>query len=495
MSPPPPTVVKDAKASLIKGALWSLGMRWSIKGIGLLSTFIMARFLAPQDYGVVALAFLVVGLVDAFLNAGSNQALVRIGNPNHDQINSAWTLRAIQGVLMAIALIALAPLSAQYFHEPRVQNVLWIVAAGMAFMGFSNIGMALAYRDLQFGVEYRSAVTTKLTAALVTLATALYFGDYRALVSGILAGYVCEFILSYRLHPYRPRWCTSRIPEIWAISKWLLTAGIGNFVLRRTDQIVAGRVGTTREYGLFTVGADIGQIPTGELGPTLTRPLFPILASMQGDLERAKSATLRTLSTVNAVTIPLGFGLAAVSQEATLVLLGAQWVEAAPFVAGFTMIGVVQYLTGPLTTLLNVVGHVKVQSKIIWLEFVAFVLLAVALTPEYKLIGLIVARLISGLLHAFMVIFASSRHLHLPMRSALLTYLRPLAGSVAMYFMLTSFIVSSIAPIELAIKVVLGGIFYVAWILITWMLAGKPDGIETMGVSLLGRVLSKWRTQ
>ena len=495
MSPPAPAVVKDAKASLIKGALWSLGMRWSIKMIGLLSTFIMARFLAPQDYGVVALAFLVVGLVDAFLNAGCNQALVRIGNPDHDQINSAWTLRALQGVLMATVLMALAPFSAQYFHEPRVQNVLWVVSAGVAVMGFSNIGMALAYRDLQFGVEYRSAVTTKLISALVTLVTALYFRDYRALVCGVLAGYVSEFILSYRLHPYRPRWCTSRIPEIWAISKWLLTTGIGNFVLRRTDQIVAGRVGTTREYGLFTVGADIGQIPTGELGPTLTRPLFPILASMQGDLERAKSATLRTLSTVNTVTIPLGFGLAAVSNEATLVLLGTQWLEAAPFVAGFTMIGVVQYLTGPLTTLLNVVGHVKVQSKIIWLEFVAFALLAVALTPEYKLIGLIAARLISGLLHALMVIVATRRYLHLPMRSALMTYLRPVVGSVAMYFTLTSFSVSSIAPIELAIKVVLGGVFYVAWILITWALAGKPDGIETMGVSLLDRVLSKWRTQ
>ncbi|MGE0112826.1 lipopolysaccharide biosynthesis protein [Aquabacterium sp.] len=495
MSPPPPTVVKDAKASLIKGALWSLGMRWSIKGIGLLSTFIMARFLAPQDYGVVALAFLVVGLVDAFLNAGSNQALVRIGNPNHDQINSAWTLRAMQGVLMAVVLTALAPLAAQYFHEPRVQNVLWIVAAGMAFMGFSNIGMALAYRDLQFGVEYRAAVTAKLSSALVTLATALYFGDYRALVCGILAGYVCEFVLSYRLHPYRPRWCTSRIPEIWAISKWLLTAGIGNFVLRRTDQIVAGRVGTTREYGLFTVGADIGQIPTGELGPTLTRPLFPILASMQGDLERAKSATLRTLSTVNSVTIPLGFGLAAVSAEATLVLLGAQWREAAPFVAGFAMIGVVQYLTGPLTTLMNVVGHVKVHSKVIWMEFAAFALLAAALTPEYELIGLIVARLISGLLHALMVIAATHKYLQLPAGTALLTYLRPVLGSVAMYVMLTSFSVSSIAPIELMTKVILGGGFYVTWMLSTWALAGKPDGIETMATSLLTRVLAKWRTQ
>lgn len=495
MSPPPPAAVKDAKASLIKGALWSLGMRWSIKMIGLLSTFIMARFLAPQDYGVVALAFLVVGLVEAFLNAGCNEALVRIGNPNHAQINSAWTLRALQGLLMAIVLAALAPFAAQYFHEPRVQNVLWIVAAGMAFMGFSNIGMALAYRDLQFGVEYRSAVTTKLVSALVTLATALYFGDYRALVCGIMAGYVCEFVLSYQLHPYRPRWRTSHIPEIWAISKWLLTAGIGNFVLRRTDQIVAGRVGTTREYGLYTVGADIGQLPTGELGPTLTRPLFPILTSMKDDLERAKSATLRTLSTVNAVTIPLGFGLAAASHDATLVLLGQQWQEAAPFVAGFAMIGVVQYLTGPLSTLMNVVGHVKVHSKVIWLEFFAFALLAAALTPEYKLMGLVVARLLSGLLHALMVVVSTKQYLALPMRASLSTYVRPVVGSVAMYVMLTSFSVSSIAPIELMAKVILGGVFYVAWMLSTWIVAGKPDGLETMATGLLSRVMSKWRTQ
>lgn len=489
-----PAPVEDPKASLIKGAIWALGMRWSVKGIGLLSTFILARFLAPQDYGVVALAFLVVGLVDAFLNAGSNQALVRIGNPDTDQINSAWTLRAMQGVVMALVLAVLAPFAAQYFTEPRVQNVLWIVAGGMAFMGFSNIGMALAYRDLQFGVEYRSAVFTKIISVAFTLGTALYFRDYRALVCGIMAGYVCEFFLSYRLHAYRPKWCISRIPEIWQISKWLLTTGIGNFVLKRTDQIIAGKIGNTQEYGLFTVGADIGQLPTGELGPTLTRPLFPILASMQSDWERAKSATLRTLSTVNAITIPMGFGLAAVSQEATRVLLGPQWLEAAPFVAGFAMIGVVQYLTGPLNTLMNVAGHVKVQSKIVWLEFVVFALLALALTPTYKLIGLMLARLLSGLVHAFLVIFATRKHMHLPVQQSLMTYVRPLIGSLLMYALLTSFNVSHIAGIELTVKVVIGGVFYTCWILGTWVLVHKPDGIETMILATITRVLGRWRT-
>lgn len=489
-----PAPVEDPKASLVQGALWALGMRWSVKGIGLLSTFILARFLAPQDYGVVALAFLVVGLVDAFLNAGSNQALVRIGNPDTEQINSAWTLRAIQGIVMAVVLAVLAPFAAQYFTEPRVQNVLWIVAGGMAFMGFSNIGMALAYRDLQFGVEYRSAVITKITSVVFTLATALYFGDYRALVCGILAGYVCEFILSYRLHAYRPSWCLSRIPEIWQISKWLLITGIGNFVLKRTDQIIAGRIGNTREYGLFTVGADIGQLPTGELGPTLTRPLFPILASMQSDWERAKSATLRTLSTVNAITIPMGFGLAAVSQETTRVLLGPQWLEAAPFVAGFAMIGVVQYLTGPLNTLMNVAGYVKVQSKIVWFEFVVFSLLALALTPTYKLIGLMMARLLSGLVHAMLVIFATQKHMQLPARRSSATYVRPLTGSLLMYALLTSFTFSHVAGIELTMKVIVGGVFYTSWLLGTWVLARKPDGIEPMIVATIARLLARGKT-
>ena len=489
-----PAPVDDPKASLVKGALWALGMRWSVKGIGLLSTFILARFLAPQDYGVVALAFLVVGLVEAFLNAGSNQALVRIGNPNIAQINSAWTLRAMQGVLMAIVLAALAPFAADYFSEPRVQNVLWIVSGGVAFMGFSNIGMALAYRDLQFGVEYRSAVFTKITSVFVTLTTALYFRDYRALVCGIMAGYVCEFLLSYRLHAYRPKWCISSIPEIWEISKWLLTTGIGNFVLKRTDQIIAGRIGNTQEYGLFTVGADIGQLPTGELGPTLTRPLFPILASMKSDWVRAKSATLRTLTTVNAITIPMGFGLAAVSQEATLVLLGQKWLEAAPFVAGFAMIGVVQYLTGPLNTLMNVAGFVKVQSKIVWFEFLVFTVLAIVLAPTYKLIGLMVARLLSGLVNALLMILATKKHMQLPVKQSLMTYVRPVIGSLLMYGLLTSFTFSSIAGIELAVKIVIGGVCYTCWMLGTWILAGRPDGIEPMILSVLKRVLARSRS-
>lgn len=487
MSRPTPAPGKDPKSALLAGALWAVSMRWSVKSLGLISTAILARFLSPQDYGVVSMAFLVVALVETFLNTGAAHALVRLGpNPTVNQINSAWTLRGLQGCVMALVLAAVAPLAAMYFNEPRVAPIIWVVGACLAFMGFSNIGMTLAYRDLQFSVEFKLALCTKLTSVTVTLLAALYFADYRALVSGILAGFFMEWLLSYRLHSYRPRWCTENIKDIWAISKWLLITGIGSFFLHKTDQLMAGRVGNTQEYGLYTVGADIGQLPTGELGPTLTRPLFPILSSMKHDWERAKAATLKTMASANAITMPLGFGLAAVSEQATLLLLGSQWKDATPFVAGFAIIGVVQYLTGPIGTLLNVAGHVRVQSRIVWMEFLSFVALALLLTPTYHLQGLMLARIGSGLFQAILMMYAARQHMQLSLRKSVGSVVRPLGGSLAMYGLLvTCGQWVDLPMVNLVLNVLLGALFYTTWLLLTWRVAKCPEGLESTAIEFI----------
>jgi len=481
------TPVQNHKSDLIKGAVWAIAMRWSVRGIGLISTAILARFLQPQDYGIVSMAFLVVGLVDTFLNKGAGEALVRLGRQaTIDQINSAWTLRGLQGCVMAIVLAAVSPLAAIYFHEPRIVSVLLVVSTCQAFMGFSNIGMALAFRDLQFSVEFRQVLYSKITSVTITLLAAFYFRDYRGLVCGIVGGFVSEWLLSYHFHPYRPRWCTNRISDIWAISKWLLVTGVGSFFLRKTDQLMAGRVGNTQQYGLYTVGADIGLLPAGELGPTLTRPLFPILSAMQNDWESAKAATLKTLGSVNSITMPLGFGLAAVSDQATLVLLGNPWKDATPFVAGFAIIGVVQYLTGPLSTLLSVAGHVRVQSRIVWIEFLTFIAMALFLISTYHLQGLMFARIGSGLLQAVLMMYAARTYTKISLRNTLNTLLRPLSGSLVMYGLLATSGHAFIHPmVNLVCSVMLGTLSYVAWLLLTWHLAGRPEGLETTAIQLI----------
>jgi O-antigen/teichoic acid export membrane protein len=200
---------------------------------------------------------------------------------------------------------------------------------------------------------------------------------------------------------------------------------------------------------------------------------------MRHDWARAKEATLKILGSVNSITMPLGFGLAAVSEQATVVLLGQQWHAATPFVAGFAIIGVVQYLTTPLSTLLNVEGHVRVQTRIVWTEFLAFISMAFLLTPTYHLQGLMIARIGSGLLQSFLMIIAARTYAGISLGSTAGSLLRPFTGSLFMYGILATWGNLFLNPLaNLVVNIVLGAIVYTSWLLLTWLLAKQPDGLE-----------------
>ncbi|HLL09953.1 MAG TPA: oligosaccharide flippase family protein, partial [Rubrivivax sp.] len=211
MTPPQ----RSPKAVLLLGAAWTVGGRWSIRAIGFISTTIMARLLVPADYGVVAMAMLAVGLVQALLDFNAGTALLRKAEVGRDEIDSAWSLGILQGVLTGALLAVASPLLAMYFQEPRVVWVLLALAVCIPLASAANIGMTLAQKNYQFGLIFRHQVAGKVIGVVTTIVGGFLLRDYRALVLGVVSGYLSGFVLSYVMHPYRPRWDTSRIPEIW----------------------------------------------------------------------------------------------------------------------------------------------------------------------------------------------------------------------------------------------------------------------------------------
>ena len=339
------------KLTLIKGAAWSLATRWGIRLIGFLNTMVMARLVLPADYGIVAMAFLVVGLIHSLLDFSAATALVRKDKVSRDEVDSAWTLRAIQGLLMAAAIIVAIPVTDAYFQDPRVSMILYVFAGCVGLAGFSNIGLTLAQKQFNFSLEFKFQLYSKLLSVFVTILAGWWLRDYRALVIGIATGYIGGALLSFWVHPYRPRWNTSQIKAIWKVTRWLMLANIAGFVLRKGDELVAARIGSASEYGLYNVGSDLGQMPTGEVGPAVLRSFLPVLASMTGSSADINSTVLKTVRVVATLTIPLGFGLAAVANPATQLILGSEWTGTAPYVAAFSIVGAIYALGGPVTSL------------------------------------------------------------------------------------------------------------------------------------------------
>lgn len=470
----------NPKLTLIKGALWAVGTRWSIKGIGFLNTVIMARLLMPADYGLVAMAMLIVGFIQALMDFGATAALLRKAKVSTPEINSAWTLRILQSLGVAALLLVVSPLAAAYFAEPRVQPVLWVLAACVALGGGENIGVTLAQKAFQFSVEFRVNVIAKVLSVLATLAAGYWLRDYRALVIGIAVGYLAGLVLSYLLHPYRPRWDTSKIGEIWGVTKWLMLAGVGSFLLRKSDEVAAGRIGSTADFGLYHTGSDLGRLPVGQLGPAMMRAFLPVLSSIQADVVRTNSAVLKTLAAVNAITLPMGFGMAAIALPFTHFVLGEKWLQAAPYVALFALVGSAQFAMNPLNALLVLRGHTRVLNTVSWMEFAVFVVASFLLVPSFYLMGMGFARLLASVANSMVLSVYVKKYCNIEINKLFLSIARPLIGAGLMYFLVTY--VLEMLPdsgFQLFLSIMAGACFYIFWMFGSWVISGKPEGFES----------------
>lgn len=489
----PPISQNNPKTNLIRGAAWTIGTRWLIKGLGFINTVIMARLLMPEDYGIVAMGMLVVGIIQTLLDFGPGTALLRKAEVTRDEIDSAWTLGVIQGIGAGILLMIAPVFAIDYFKEPRLTFVLWSLAASVIFISFGNIGQILARKAFIYTLDFKISTVTKVISVITTVIAGVILRDYRALVIGIIAGYTVPVFLSYLWHPYRPRWNTSKIGEIWRLTKWLMVARVGQFILRKGDELVAARIGTTHQFGVYNVGSDLGQMPVGEIGPAMLKALLPVLSSLEGNIERTNQAVIKTIAAVNTVIWPIGLGFVAIATQATEIALGSKWLDTVPFVSLFALVAVLQTMTSPANTLLILHGHTRSQSQIVWVEFASFVLAAIALVPGFHLIGLALARILSSAISSLVTLLYARNICQLPMTAALKTVGRPLVGATLMYGLVTYLIslpgMIASPALGLVAAILSGMVFFMLWSLASWHVIGQPEGLE----STIMDKLTQWR--
>ena len=156
-----------------RGALLSVGMRWTDRLLGLVSMAILARLLVPEDFGLVAMAMVAVGFFDVLLNLGVSAALIQHERAGREEYSTAWTLRLAQCVATALLLFALAPLIADYYDDARVVGVLRVAAVTVLIGGLENIGTVSFQRNMEFGRDFQFVVLKRLAGFICAIVLAL----------------------------------------------------------------------------------------------------------------------------------------------------------------------------------------------------------------------------------------------------------------------------------------------------------------------------------
>jgi lipopolysaccharide exporter len=464
------------------GIAWMSLMRVGIKGLGLISTVVLARLLAPADFGLIAMAMSVIAALDLFAAFNFDVALIQRQDAGRTHYDTAWTFNILFAIALALVLVVIAFPAVDFYHEPRLRAVMHTLALGVFVMGFENIGVVAFRKELDFRKEFVMRIGQKVCTAAITLPLAFALRNYWALVIGMVSGNVLSVLISYYAHPFRPRISLAAGSQLFSFSKWMVVNNMLWFIRDRTPDFLLGRVAGANALGLYTISYEISNLPTAELVAPINRAVLPAYAKMAHDLELLGRGFLDVIGLVILLALPAGFGIAATSELIVNVVLGAKWSAAGPLVSILAIVGALNALQTNCGNVHYAMGRPKTMTIIGLIQVITLMPVLVWAAYRYGAVGIAAAYLGSFALVSVPVNYAVVLHrLRLPVARLLSLLWRPIIATAVMYAATKSWTgwsgnVSLVALLE---AIAVGAASYGATIGILWLLAGRPEGPET----------------
>ncbi|MCU0257136.1 MAG: lipopolysaccharide biosynthesis protein [Vicinamibacterales bacterium] len=487
----------DLRRRVVAGAAWTVGIRWGERLLGLVSTLILARLLVPEDFGVVAMAYTVIGLVDVMFDFGVHVALIQNNQATDDDFHTAWTLRLLQSAVAAALVLALGPATAAFYGDDRLIPVMAVLAVATLLPGIENIGVVSFQKELRFARELVFVGGRKLIGFAVTIALALWLHDYWALVIGTLVGRLSGVALSYALHPFRPRPMLRALRRLLAVSSWVLAGNVAAYLGSRIDKFVVGRRTGADTMGAYTVADELAALPTTELLAPIGRVLFPAFSLMRDEPARLREAFRAAFGVQCLVAMPAAAGMAVLAEDVVLVLLGPRWVEAIPFVRILAIAGLALALSHAGSYVLTALGRVRLLAANSWAQFLLFVALAYWALPQQPVEAIATARVGLAALGSAVVLTAVIHMNVAALGDLVRAAWRPAAASAALVAVIAG--TRSALPWPplpaLAIEVVIGGATFTATLLGLWWLSGRPQSAEALVLEEMARAIDRARSR
>lgn len=337
----------DLKKKIIHSYKWNVIGNLIVRSLGVVSTLILVRLLMPEDFGLIAIALMVIGLFDVMTNMGVNRYLLFTENPSDDTYHSAWTLNILFRSLAALLLLTCAPFIADFLQSPEVSTVIRILTVVKVAEMFTNIGMVSYQKAVNFKIENQIKIGAKVVAFIATITSAYYFQNYYALAIGQAVQAISSTVLSYVVCPFRPKLRFHFESEMFRFSAQIFLRNIVSFSRAQIDVLLVGKQYGDTATGQFKVARDFALMPQSELmGPALG-PSVAGLVSLKSDRTHFMEKLYQLLFFSWFVTFPCALGLMAVANDFTFIVLGEKWMGVAPFIGilGFLML---PFVTQPL---------------------------------------------------------------------------------------------------------------------------------------------------
>jgi len=344
-----------------RGMVWSVTALATSKALSFLSILVLARLLAPDEFGVVAAVAAYITLIELGSDLGMKPTVVyeqEVGVS--ERIQTAFTMNVAAAIALTALGVLAAPLMAGFFGVAEEADLFRLGALNLLFTGLGNVHDGLLLRDMSFGRRIGPQVVRDIVRVVVSLALALAGYGALALVIGLLAGTLAWTVVQWKLTPLRPRLIydarIARSMLVYGAPAALLA--FVHTIAARIDVFAIGHLIDSRALGIYTIAYRLPEVLLASVAYTLGVVAFPALARQRvHDPAGLESATLQLVRYQALYALPVAAAMAILSVPIVELLLGDEWREAAVVLVPVVAAAAIITITYPLGDLLKAIGQ------------------------------------------------------------------------------------------------------------------------------------------
>jgi len=312
--------------SLLRGVAWTAAAKWASQALSWGSWLIVARLLSPEDYGLVGMAAIYLGLITLLSEFGLGTAVLAIRELSVEQISQLNGLAVLSGLASLLLSCAVAIPLGQFFHAPQLPLVVAAMSTTFVITSFKTVPFALLQRDLRFKalavIDLGQAVI--LAVCMVGFAVAGF--RYWTLVCGAVLGSLISTGALLRLRHLPLAWPQPKsLKHATTLSFDVLISRLCWYASANADFLVAGRVLGKAALGFYNVGWTLASVPVDKITTLVAQVTPAFFSAVQSDPPAMRRYVLRITEGIALITFPLALGLALVARDFVLAVLGTKW--------------------------------------------------------------------------------------------------------------------------------------------------------------------------
>jgi teichuronic acid exporter len=401
------------KQKALSGVFWSSIQQFSTQGVGFIVSVILARLLLPEEFGLIAMIGIFMGIGATLMNAGLGSSLIRSSNLTDEDYSTVFYFNLVGSIVVYFLIYAIAPLIASFYNQEILTSIVRWYSLIFIINAFSMVQNTRLRKLMDFKTQLKVALPSIIVSGGIGISLAYNgFGVWSLVWMAIMQALLSTIQL-WVYTKWIPSWVFNKqkFKYHFKFGYKLTLSGLLDVVFENAYAIIIGKFFAPVEVGFYNRANTLKQLPVSNISAILGKITFPLFAEIKDDDIRLKSVYKRIMQLVIFLVAPSLFIMSALAEPLFRFLFTEKWLSAVPYFQILCWNGVLYPIHAYNLQILNVKGRSDLFLK---LEIVkkVMVVLVVLVSFQFGIYGLLYGAIFTSILGFFINTHYSGKFLN-----------------------------------------------------------------------------------